>query len=486
MTRDFKMNKLKLILHCSLAILLFACASPKKADLSSGDADKAVSEVNQLMKKTQQAQSDLLAFEIYMDGVKAFNKAKKGLDRGYDKEIILGNAAVAKNYFNEANILSTKRSSNANRILQARQSALKAGSRNSKPLSKILWGIDDDLRDETDDFSEVLNPQEFSEFQKRYLALEIKSVQFAKLNAVRLAIRNAASADADELAPMTRTTAMLDLREAENFIAQSPRNPEIHQESVDKAKASSGLLSDVMDVILNAKGTPENIALKIVSQNRKLGALEENLKSTQSELVQSEAELGLKSKALKTTQSDLVQSEVELGLKSEELKTTQSDLVGVEGTLKIQNEALAKSSTQVRFQTAMDEARRQFSEDEASVYQQGSKLIFRLKRVNFASGKSVIPGASKPLLKKINDIITRLDAETVAVQGHTDSVGSDDVNRKLSTRRAVSVSNYLASFGSGYQIRYSGFGESRPIASNETSAGRAINRRVDLVVTAKQ
>jgi outer membrane protein OmpA-like peptidoglycan-associated protein len=453
------MKKRNLILHCSFALLLFACASPKKADLSSGDnADKSVFEVNQLMKKTQQAQSDLLAYEEYMDGVETLNKAKKGFDLGYDKAIILNNAAIAKNYFNEANILSAKRSPNATRILQARQSSIDAGSRNSTPLVEILWDIDDDLRDETDDFSAVLAPQEFSEFQKRYLTLEIKAVQFAKLNTVRLAVQNAASADADEVAPKTLTAAMLDLGEAENFIAQSPRNPEIHQNSVIKAKASSVLLSDVMDVILNAEGTPENIALKIIAQNRKLGALEESLKSTQSEL----------------------------GLKSDELKTTQSNLIGVEGVLKIQNEALAKSSTQVRFQAAMDEARRQFSENEASVYQQGSKLIFRLKKINFPSGSSFIPSLSKPLLEKINDIITTLDAEIVAVQGHTDSIGANDVNQRLSTRRAVSVSNYLVSFGGGYNIKYTGFGESRPIASNETRAGRSTNRRVDLVVTAKQ
>lgn len=460
------MNKISRIMYYGLALILIACASPEKANLTSGgDADKAVSEVYQLMNKTQKEQSDLLAFEEYMDGVESLAKAKKGLDRGYDKEIILSNAAIAKAYFISADKLSMVRRSNATRILQARQSSIDAGLRNSKPLTEVLADIDDDLRDETDDFSEALNPKDFSEFQKRYLVLEVKAVQFEKLTSVRLVIRQATMSDADEVAPETLNTAMLDLSEAENFIAQSPRNPEIHQQSVVKSEYSSTLLSDVMDVILNAKGTPENIALKIVHQNRKLGALEDNLK---------------------TTQSSLKQSEVELGLQSEELKTTKSNLIGVEGTLKIQNEALAKSSTQVRFQAAMDEARRQFSDNEASVYQQGSKLIFRLKRINFASGKASIPVASKPLLEKINDIITTLDAEIVVVQGHTDSIGADDVNLRLSTRRAVSVSDYLASFGSGYKIGYAGYGETRPIASNETSTGRAINRRVDLVVTAKK
>ena len=147
---------------------------------------------------------------------------------------------------------------------------------------------------------------------------------------------------------------------------------------------------------------------------------------------------------------------------------------------------LAKSSTQVRFQEAMEEVGENFSEDEASVYQQGNKLIFRLKKINFASGVATIPSKSMPLLAKVNDIIRSLDAELVAVQGHTDSVGSADLNSKLSTRRANSVAIYLSSLAGGYKIGYIGYGESRPIASNDTVEGRAINRRVDLVVTAKK
>jgi len=72
------------------------------------------------------------------------------------------------------------------------------------------------------------------------------------------------------------------------------------------------------------------------------------------------------------------------------------------------------------------------------------------------------------------------------VQGHTDSVGSAEVNKRLSKERALAVANYLFSLRGGYKITYAGYGESHPIASNETAAGRATNRRVDLVVTVKK
>ncbi len=90
------------------------------------------------------------------------------------------------------------------------------------------------------------------------------------------------------------------------------------------------------------------------------------------------------------------------------------------------------------------------------------------------------------MLSKINDIIKSVGAELVAVEGHTDSIGSAELNKVLSTKRAISVANYLAALAGGYQTGYLGYGESRPIASNETTEGRAINRRVDLVVTARK
>lgn len=87
---------------------------------------------------------------------------------------------------------------------------------------------------------------------------------------------------------------------------------------------------------------------------------------------------------------------------------------------------------------------------------------------------------------KINNIIKSLGAEVVDVQRHTDSMGPDDLNSKLSNERAVSVAQYLVSLKGGYKIRYIGYGEYRPIASNETKEGRAINRQVDLEVTARK
>ncbi len=439
------------ILCLAVALSLYGCASSKTADMASAeDTAAAVAEVTALMQRGERIQADLLAFKAHREASEHYRKAQKGLAGNYQPDYILDNAAEAKIHAETMLAQAKERSPNATRILQSRKAALDAGLKNSERLVVMLADVDDDLRDETRNFARVLDPEDFSEFQKRYFALEVRAVQFRELDAVKQQIRQAVARDADDLAPKTLRTARFDVNEAENLIAQSPRDPGVHMPSVRQAVASVGWLTDAMEVIISAPGTPEDVALRIVKQNRELEKLAKNV-----------------------------------GTLQQDLKSTQSTLMETEGALAEQNRELANASTQVRFQRAMDEAVRQFSDDEASVYQQGDKLIFRLKKINFPSGTANIPASSKPLLGKVDEIIRSLGAKLVAVEGHTDSVGAPDLNKKLSTDRAISVANYLASLAGGYQIGYIGYGEDRPIATNETREGRAINRRVDLVVTAK-
>ncbi len=494
------MNKFNLIFCCGMAFGLVACASVEKAALNTDDPTLAVAEVSELMREAESEQSDLLSLDEYLKGAKHLAVAQKGLSSVSQPDHILDNTAIAKTYFLVALNNSKERKGSVTRMLQARKSSIQAGLKNSEALLDDLVDVDDDLRDETDNFTEFLEPEEFSEFQKMYFSLEIRAVQFRELDSVKTVIQKSSRQDAEDLAPNTLRTAMLDVNEAENFIAQSPRAPAIHMNSVDRAIASSILLADVMDVILKAEGTPENIALKIVYQERELeklsknvGSLEKNLLATKSYLLETEDTLKTQEEELKSTRSNLQETESELLLQNQELESknqesvfTQSNLQQPESALLLQNQELEKSSIQIRFQKAMDQAVEQFSEDEASVYQQSGKLIFRLKKINFASGSSTVPEQSKSLLSKVDQIIKSLGAQLVAVQGHTDSVGSADLNKKLSNKRAQSVATYLGSLSGGYQIGYFGYGESRPIASNETKEGRAINRRVDLVVTARK
>jgi len=103
--------------------------------------------------------------------------------------------------------------------------------------------------------------------------------------------------------------------------------------------------------------------------------------------------------------------------------------------------------------------------------------------VKFQSGKDVITRASYPILDNVVKVLNDKPAYKLDIEGHTDSQGKDELNLDLSKRRAAAVKQYLSNKGIASSRLYSeGFGETIPVADNNTSAGRAENRRVELKV----
>jgi outer membrane protein OmpA-like peptidoglycan-associated protein len=111
-------------------------------------------------------------------------------------------------------------------------------------------------------------------------------------------------------------------------------------------------------------------------------------------------------------------------------------------------------------------------------------LIVNVSDVLFDTASSTLkPGAREKLARVAGILSTHPDLH-IEIEGHTDSVGSDDYNQKLSERRATSVKTYLLQQKiPPAEVDSVGFGESKPVASNATAAGRQQNRRVELVVS---
>jgi len=111
-------------------------------------------------------------------------------------------------------------------------------------------------------------------------------------------------------------------------------------------------------------------------------------------------------------------------------------------------------------------------------------LVANMSDVLFRSGSfELLPGA-RERLAKVSGIVLAYPSLHVAVEGHTDSIGTDDYNQQLSEHRALSVRDYLVQQGiSTSAIEARGFGKTEPIATNDTAEGRQQNRRVELVLS---
>ncbi len=111
-------------------------------------------------------------------------------------------------------------------------------------------------------------------------------------------------------------------------------------------------------------------------------------------------------------------------------------------------------------------------------------LIVNISDVLFDTDKATLKPGAREKLARVSGILLAQPGINVAVEGHADSTGATDYNQKLSERRAGSVRDYLVGQGiSGGAVATTGFGETKPVATNATAAGRQQNRRVELVVS---
>jgi len=115
----------------------------------------------------------------------------------------------------------------------------------------------------------------------------------------------------------------------------------------------------------------------------------------------------------------------------------------------------------------------------------GEELLI-LTGINFAFDSAKLDKPSETIIERAVQNLKRNPQMRVLIEGHTDSVGPEDYNMGLSIRRAQAVKDYIVSQGIAKErLSKKGFGESQPLESNDTKEGRAQNRRVEFVVTAK-
>ncbi len=111
-------------------------------------------------------------------------------------------------------------------------------------------------------------------------------------------------------------------------------------------------------------------------------------------------------------------------------------------------------------------------------------LVLTLGDVLFTTGRADLKPGATGNLNKLVAFLDKYPDRSVAIQGYTDSVGTEDYNQRLSERRADSVKSYLTGQGiSSMRLSASGKGRSEPVADNDSAAGRQQNRRVEVIIS---
>jgi len=187
--------------------------------------------------------------------------------------------------------------------------------------------------------------------------------------------------------------------------------------------------------------------------------------------------------------------EYELYQKANRLNTMEYDYTAMRGTLQDRNIRIQeleemlnlKEDNMQGVRASLDDIVGQFSSRGLSVEDRGGKLYVSLSaELLFPSGSTRIDPSGKEALRQLAGALKNNPDIDILVEGHTDSDGSELANWNLSVDRAVAVTQILTQFGvSPQRLTAAGRGENMPVATNNTAAGKAQNRRTEIVISPK-
>jgi len=303
----------------------------------------------------------------------------------------------------------------------------------------------------------------------------------------RNAVRIAHIAAADKYAPAVIAKAEQQLRDAES--AYRAKQSKVAVEGAAREAAQTAEESRVMAVKQKAEEEAQARA-----------AAEKNAAEERALRARADAEMQTRARAdaeAARAQAEAAKAEAQRATEDAERQKAEAEKAKAEALA--QQQALAVEAEKARQAAAQSEQLRQEAEKEKQELRSrllkqlntvlatrdtARGLIANMSDVLFKTGSFELLTGARERLAKVSGIVLAYSSLHLSVEGHTDSVGTDDFNQQLSEKRAQAVRDYLVQQGiSSDSIVASGFGKTAPVASNDTSDGRQQNRRVELVLS---
>lgn len=456
-------------------------------------AQANVSQLSAAIDRARAEQVDALAPASFAEAVEALEDARRDAERGrdaarIDEQIRTGMAALQR---------ADTAAQNAREALQSlvatRRDAVNA---NAPKLAPEAWRkADERFREATaalEDGDARKAQQRAAEAGVLLRDVEMTAIRNGVLNEARGVIAQADEAKVEKFAPRTIAAAKRHLVAAEQEINRSRYEPAAAQRIAAQAAYEarhaihlSQLIATTLDqdaagleeLLLSWEGSVGQVARAagldprfdqgIQPVTETLIAQTQKLRQESQRLTR---ELEDRNGQVEALEAELEKLEARLGGVSQERIALQRRVDAQERTRA--NLALIESS---------------FTPAEARVYRQSDDVVISLMGIRFASGRSNIEAANGPLMNKVRDALALFPDSSMVIEGHTDSNGSDSTNLILSQDRADAVRQYLVTtFGiNPEKVSSIGYGEARPVATNETADGRARNRRIDLIIHAQ-
>ncbi len=435
------------------------------------------------------ANAELLAPRSFSRGMEEYRDAEEALERGRNIEFVRSNAADATGHFTTAVQAAKLASTALSQVMKSRQDAANA---RAPELSPEIWGKAQQA------FGEAVRWLERGDLKKAkrsdieatslYRDAELAAIKAQYLNDTRRLLAEADRARVGRYAPITLGKAKQLLADAERELNENRYDTDLPRSLAQRANYEAKhaiYLSEIVRKLRDKDMSGEELVLfweksltAVADSADLVPNMENGPEALTAELVAYVDELRKEKQRL---EQEAAEDDIRLADLEEELRVLDDRLGGAtaERTALVQ-----RLEAQNRVKEQFAKVEKMFTTEEARVFRQGDTIILRLVGLTFDSDASQIRPESFSLLGKVEKAIDVFPRSELTIEGHTDSHGGDDFNQQLSQQRAESVRQYMinAMRIPTYRLIATGYGETRPVASNETASGREKNRRIDIVI----
>ena len=468
-----------------LTLLLGATAAIAQNELrdtffKDADASKAAAEA---------ANAPLLAPKSYGLGLKEYGDAEVALARGRNIQTVRSNADLATRHFKTATTSAELAQVKLAQVLKSRQDAANA---RAPELSVEIW-----LQAQRK-FSDAIRMLERGDLRATtrreleatalYRDAELVAIKTQYLAETRTLLAEADRARVGRYAPLTLGKAKQLLADAERELNENRYDTDLPRNLAMRANYEAKhakYLAVVVRRVRDRDLTPEQLVLEWEASMREIAGAADITPDMQDGPVRLAAELVAYIDKYRTEHQALEQEKSENEMRMTDMAEELSALDQRLGGATAERAALVQRlEAQARVKQQFLKVEKMFRTSEARVFREGNNIILRLVGLTFDSGDAQIRRQSFDLLNKVEKAIDVFPRSELIIEGHTDSHGGDLSNQKLSQQRAESVQQYMinAMRIPTYRLIATGYGETRPVASNETQSGRARNRRIDIVI----
>ena len=470
-------------LVCLLAA--FAARAPAQQDLRA----TLFTEADRALEQARAVSADLLSPAAFGRGTEAYAAAEADLARGRNMERIRSTLTAATRSFTEAREAAEIANVTLAAVIKTRADATNA---NASTFAAELWAEAGESFDsaarrlESGDIRGARSRAD--EAEALFRDAELTAIKAQYLSQTRALLAEADQARVSRLAPRTYEKARSLLAEAERELSNNRYDTDLPRSLAQQANYEARHAIYLAGLIEKLRGQDQTLEDLILSYEEplseisaaadKAAQLDKGIEPVVADLVAYIE--GLREQAAQS-ERDLTDSRARVGALEEEIRDLDQRLGGVsqERVALVQR---LEAEERIREQFAAIE--NMFGRDEARVSREGNRMVIRLVGLTFQSGQDVVRPQYRPLLEKLKQAADVFPRSQITIEGHTDSYGGDENNLALSRRRAEAVGAFLTNQLQMPAVRISavGYGETQPIANNDTEQGRERNRRIDVII----